>query len=556
MLRYLVEETLAGRSRELKGYTIGVSVFGREEGFDPQADPVVRLEARRLRRDLDGYYVSDGRFNPLRISVPTGKYIPEFQRSGVDAYPTKDEADAADDERDDDADAGGDRVLGIPSRHLLWWVVAVLALGLAALAIVVLWPANHPAPVRSGEEQVHGPGLMVLPFEAQGNTEQGALLAYGISDQIITELSRFPDIRLYMPPAGVDRSAPADAVETGKRLGVTYVVTGSVSLDASTAMIQARLVEVETGRILWTDKYHRALASEPLLAVQGEIATAIASALGQPYGIIRNDISRRLSNDTQPSMSSYECVLRAYRYRRTFSKQLFTPALSCLEEAVKHDPDYAEAWAMLGWLYLDMTRFEWASGDDVVSARDKALRAASKAVVLDNKNALALKALSSIKHYMGNYEEAERLQREALALNPNDPDTLAQLGWRLAARGNFEEGIPFLKRAIERTLNPPGWYFHLIAIDHYRHGRYAEMLTIASRGIMEGAGIGWSLVAIAQGGLGNAEGAEEALRNMAEAAPRLNRDPGKVFRMHGTTDDIADALVEGLRKAGWTPPSD
>jgi len=79
MLSYLVEELLAGRGHLLKGYTIGVSVFGREENFDPQADPVVRLEARRLRQDLDSYYVADGRCNPFRISIPKGRYIPDVR---------------------------------------------------------------------------------------------------------------------------------------------------------------------------------------------------------------------------------------------------------------------------------------------------------------------------------------------------------------------------------------------------------------------------------------------------------------------------------------------
>ena len=85
MLRYLVGEVLAGRSALLKGYAIGVSVFQRGEDFDAQADPVVRLEARRLRRDLDSYYVSEGRWNPLRISIPKGNYAPVVYRNEQDS---------------------------------------------------------------------------------------------------------------------------------------------------------------------------------------------------------------------------------------------------------------------------------------------------------------------------------------------------------------------------------------------------------------------------------------------------------------------------------------
>jgi hypothetical protein len=74
-LRYIVEETLSGRAERLKGYTIAVTVFGRDETFDSQADPVVRLEARRLRRDLDSYYVEAGSRDAVRISIPKGSYV-------------------------------------------------------------------------------------------------------------------------------------------------------------------------------------------------------------------------------------------------------------------------------------------------------------------------------------------------------------------------------------------------------------------------------------------------------------------------------------------------
>ena len=78
MLRFIVDETLAQRGNRLKAYTVALAVFGRDDTFDPQADPVVRLEARRLRRDLDGYYAGAGHHDPLHITVPKGGYVPTF----------------------------------------------------------------------------------------------------------------------------------------------------------------------------------------------------------------------------------------------------------------------------------------------------------------------------------------------------------------------------------------------------------------------------------------------------------------------------------------------
>lgn len=292
-------------------------------------------------------------------------------------------------------------------------------------------------------------------------------------------------------------------------------------------------MDAQTGQVIWSETYHRPLTPGDLLEVEGELAASIATTLGQPYGILKNDLAERASGAANPSMSSYACVLRAYAYRRSFQAELYAPALACVEAAVRRDPDYAEAWAMLGWLLLD---------------------AASRAVAADRTNVLAPKALSSINHYTGNFEEAERLTREALAGNPNDPDTLAQLGWRLAVRGRFDEGIPYLERAIARTVSPPGWYLHLIAIDLYLRGDYDAMLTTAERSAVDGSGISQSLIAIAQGALGNQEAARQALDEMAEISPLLGRDPAEAYRRHQTIDSTVDALVAGLRKAGWTEP--
>ena len=78
-LSYVVEETLTGRAERLKGYSIAVSVYERDENFDADADPVVRLEARRLRRELEHYYLTSGRRDPIKISIPKGAYVPAFE---------------------------------------------------------------------------------------------------------------------------------------------------------------------------------------------------------------------------------------------------------------------------------------------------------------------------------------------------------------------------------------------------------------------------------------------------------------------------------------------
>jgi TolB-like protein len=552
LLEYLVEELLAGREQALKGYTIATAVFDRDETFDPQTDPVVRLEARRLRHDLDGYYVSAGRADALRITIPKGQYAPVIEWQ--DGHPAV-QTSASVPEVDSPGLVLPSPPIRPPGPRRPFLLSGLGALLLAAIA-TILFVTNLNA--RREAQVSQGPALAVLPFAAERGTSEAAFLGRGLADQIAVGLSRFSDFRLYLPAADAGDLTERDSVEVGNRLGLSYVLDGTISSsgdkNAGMIRISARLIDVKSRRILWIATYDRPYAAQALFALQDEIATSIAEALGQPYGIIKTDESISLRDRHEPSMTSYECVLRAYAYRKTFTRDGYEAAAACLEQATRRDPDYAEAWAMLGWLHMDAGRFGWAP--DLIEAYARGLDAASHAASLDRNNVTALKALASIYHYMGEYKESERIQRRALALNPNDPDTLAQLGWRLAVRGRFDEGIPYLRQAIQRTVNPPGWYQHLVAIDHYLHGRYDEMLETAQNAALDGSGISWSLVAIAEGELGDSEAAARALERMAAASPFLARDPVAAYRRHQAVDSIVQPLVTGLRKAGWKEPAE
>lgn len=555
LLAYLVDEMLAGRGHLLKGFNIAVSVFGRGEDFDAKADPVVRLEARRLRRDLASYYVAEGRSNPLRITIPKGHYMPEVLRAGFGA------AERLPDHQSDDEDVPSESVVvaiarlreasereaGDGGALRRRWAIALIAVLVFGACVFGIWAFQKP-----GRTVIEAPKLVVTPFSVLGNRPEDRFLAAGIADQIVTDLSRFPDLRLYLPSPATAVDAE-DPLVAGRRQGMAYAVTGSVSSDGSAVRIAARLVELATGRVLWTADFERPFDPDSLLAIQGQISSAIASTLGQPYGVIQTDLTDRLDAELAPSTPSFECVLRAYAYRRNFDRAMHPQLMACLQQAVQRDPRYADAWAMLGWLELDAGRFGIVP--DKARAYDEALDAATHAVNLDGKSIVSLKALASIDHYRGQFAESVSLQRQALALNPNDPDTLAQLGWRLAVRGNFDEGIPYLQQAIQRTLNPPGWYFHLIAIDDYMRGRYDDMLAAAKHGTADTSGVSWALVAIAYGALGDKSGAREALKSMAAATPRLAKDPAAVLRGHQAIEPIVTALVDGLRKAGWSEPT-
>lgn len=245
-------------------------------------------------------------------------------------------------------------------------------------------------------------------------------------------------------------------------------------------------------------------------------------------------------------------MLRAFDYRRGFRTDLYGPVRACLEAAVARDPDYADAWAMLGWLHLDAGRFGFAPEGRArlcSGARDGDPRRRRRP-----QNTLALKALASVYHYLSRYDDGERLMRAALDLNPNDPDAMAQYGWRLAVRGKFDKGIPYLQRAIDRTISPPGWYFHLIAVDDFLQGDFAGMLDAAERSAVDGSAMSQSFIAIAQGALGHERAARQALDKLAASSPSscaIRRPPtaSTIRRRKSSTPSSPDfARPDGLSR--------
>lgn len=549
-LKYVVEESLSGRSNRLKGYAIAVSVFDRDETFNSQTDPVVRLEARRLRRDLDCYYVDAGTEDPLRITMPKGSYVPHFEWQEISRAasghaekdaPAFDEPPGKDQSRSWAALAAGG--FGRPRHAGVFGLISLIA----AIAAFSWFTVGQKAPADLAADP-GGPGIAVLPFEVLSSGEAGRYIAVGINHELIGELMRFPGFRLYTLPKDFATNEDGSQTITRGETGVTYVVGGSVREDNNEIRVWAQVSNVETGQVLWTETFDRPLVPEALFKLQSELTAEIATALGQPYGVVNSDFNLRAAARGVSSMQSYLCVQRAYVYRRGFSQAEFRPVLECLREAIRRDPDYSDAWAMLGWLYLDAGRYEFDGADAVQANYEKALQAASHAASLAPDDTLGLKVLSSINHYMGHFDEGERLARRAADLNPNDPDTLAQLGWRLAVRGNFDEGIPILKRAIERTVNPPGWYFHLVAIDLYLRGNYEKMLEIANRSAVDGSAFSQALIAIAAGALGDRDAAQTAFEKLPKSGPLAHGVDGFLLR-HGATDEIVRALKAGLERA-------
>jgi len=550
-LHFIVEESLAGRAGRLKGYTIAVTVFGRDESFDAQSDAVVRVEARRLRRDLESYYMNAGNVDSVRISIPKGGYVPQFEKISVEASPmSASDTEAALTGHSADASVTDIFATKAPASRRRFRMQVMAATALFAVLVIALhfWMSVPSARIHGISADADIPSVIVLPFEVLGSTDANPYLAAGVSQELVNNLLRFPGFRLYTQVVRPETIPSGEQTQAQLVSNLTYVISGSVLEEGEKARVIAQMMFAETGEVLWSESYDTPLDPNAMIQRQRDMAGEIATVLGQTYGYIHDDLVSRMETPEISSMQSYICVLRAQEFRRTFSQEQFASILDCLENAVRVDPNYSDAWAMLCWLHMDAGRLEFYGHEQLQMEYDKAFQAGSRAVQLGPDNTMALKALASINYFMGRYAESERLARRAVELNPNDPEGLVQLGWRLAARGNFQEGIPNLERAIDRSVNPPGWYFHFIAIDRYLAGDYEQMLIIAERSAVDGSSLGKALIAIANGALGKREETRQALLRMADGK-LLAADPAAYFLRHGATNEIVEALTAGLAQA-------
>lgn len=566
LLRYLVEQALAGQGDRLKGFAIAVAVFGRNESFDAQADPLVRVEAMRLRRELDMYYGTSGTRDRVRISIPKGAYVPVFawcEGHGEPAAPMA-EADAAGAVTADTAGpAAGpvrtpaDQPASERGHRRRWLAGLALATALATALVTGGIVARHlpqqwMAPFSSARvKQEHGVSVIVLPFRPAGGSKEDEYLAFSFAEQLTTALMRFPGLNLYSAPLGLQRSAAMDPIQASQDQPVAYLVQGSVRSGGGRMQVNVELLDARSGRILWGDTFDRQLAPDSLPDMQDGLARLIATRLGQPYGIIRGIATEQLADHPPPSMVAYGCVLQAYAYRRTFSHQARPRIRRCLENAVQLDPRYADALALLALVRLDTARFEDLAPQETAQELQLAFETARNSVELAPRSALGLQALGAVARYRGQHDAAEQLQRRALELNPDNPEAMAQLGGHLVLRGKGGEGRAHLARAIARSLDPPPWYYFALALEDYMRGDLEAALDAAGKATADDSGGGWSLYAIIQAARGNQDEAAHALSMMTVRAPDLARDAKAWGLKHGFSDATRERFVAGLWQAGW-----
>jgi adenylate cyclase len=317
-LQHVVEETLAGRAERIKAYSIATSTFGRDASFDPAADPIVRIEAGRLRRSLERYYLTVGQHDPIRIDIPKGSYVPAFRpapsRPAAANRPASDAPGPGPLTAGPWPPAAGTAAMiaatasarrpGIRARHIAAPLCLLGALLLAWIGIA--WSGPYPpfSPSRPAAAPAdRAPAIFVAAFDNDGGDASADGLVRGFTREVIVGLTRFEGVSVYGPEPSI-RPGAGDDPNPGRGLPVAFVLTGGVSVSEHRFRVAALLVDARTGRNFWSSVFEHDITAGDAFDARASIANQIALALAQPDGILFSRTDKNVGEKSATVLAS------------------------------------------------------------------------------------------------------------------------------------------------------------------------------------------------------------------------------------------------------------
>ncbi len=501
-LEYVVEETVEGRADRIKAYSIATSVFGRDDDFDPQQDAIVRIEAGRMRRSLEHYYLTSGQGDPIRITIPIGSYVPSFSHSEDAQLDTEQQAEP-----------------------------------------------NLPAP-EVPPKQVHLPSVRVVDFDVESTEDAAIGFARSISRHIIVGLTRFSELTVAGSDPVSGPLAGPDLAAQRVRQGVDFVLTGAVGLADGRLYVEALLMDAESGRYIWSGYVERDLATSSMIQIRTEVADHIVRAIVQPSGAIFSHKSRTSTASGSDNSSALESVIRFHTYWRTFEHDQLESVRLGLERAIISDPHYAEAFVCLSLTYSNIIRFGLVGLATPLNPLRRAIALAHRAIHLSPNSSRGYFALGVACWFSGQADSAIEALETSYALNPNDTEVTAELGLREALRGNWDKGVGLINKAFRQNPALHSGYRVGLSIWHYVHGRYDTAMSEAWRIHVPGVIYPHLMVAISATKLGRTKDAQAALHSLLALDPDYGDKVGRDLEARNVHPAVIEKLVSGLQEAG------
>ncbi|MCP3473659.1 adenylate/guanylate cyclase domain-containing protein [Bradyrhizobium sp. CCGUVB1N3] len=319
------------------------------------------------------------------------------------------------------------------------------------------------------------PSIAVLPFANMSGDPEQEFFADGLTEDIITELSRFHDLLVISRnSAFVYKGKAVKVQDVAREFGVDYVVEGSVRKAGGRVRVTVQLIDAETDRHIWADRYDREL--EDIFAIQDEMTRAIASTLPGRVEAASHDRAKRKPTD---NMAAYECVLAAKILHHRSNRDDNAQAQSLLDRALSLDANYAHAHAWKACVLGQTWVYGWCADRDLTFQHVSS--ELETALALDDNDSDVHRILAALNLNRDDHDRASYHQERALALNPNYDLVVVQQGELLTWLGRPEEGIDWIKKAMRLNPYHPERFWSHLGRAYYCAEKYAEAAEAFSR---------------------------------------------------------------------------
>lgn len=512
LLDYLVNESLAGRGDKIKATSIAIDFYGRDESFDQQSDPIVRVEAGRLRQRLADYYHGPGQNDSVVIEIPKGGYRPEFTHKN--GHFIKEVGEPL---------AKPSSPIQSYSIPLNWGVIGALLI----MVLILAYNLYSEGPSQDGNHSeafvpvpANKPYIVVTPVAATTSNEQSIRLAKGLVEALITNLSKLSGLSVMAHGSVLEaqqRGYPFSIKELRSKFGVTHLLRGTVEQKNGRLVLYVQLVDTKTAQVIWAERIVRSL--DKILDLEEEIALAITTELAVQ---IQPDEQARLS---QYHASSAEAWL-LYRQglitimppkdtaRVQAARQLF-------KRAVEVDPSFAGGYVGQSFSHSTQALFMNSPHPEMELAR--AIELAEQAVALDKDFGGSYAMLAFAHVLAGDIEHGVSNAKKSVAIQPGDAFSQFIMGMSMVIAKQPEQSISHLREALR--LDPMESrmpYLNVLGIAYYAMGDYSNALATIEKNYERGGPRGPHMdvfIAASHAQLGEEEQARQIIIQMQERYP-------------------------------------
>jgi TolB-like protein/cytochrome c-type biogenesis protein CcmH/NrfG len=412
------------------------------------------------------------------------------------------------------------------------------------VSVISTLPSSSAATPRLPDK----PSIAVLPFTNMSGDPEQEYFADGMAEEILTALSHCNSLFVTARNSSFTYKGKAiDVRQVGRELGVRYVLEGSVRRSGDRLRFTVQLIDATSGAQIWADRFDG--GTNDVFELQDRIAESVVAVIEPNVQLAEIE---RMKRKPVANLDAYDLLLRAQQFEYEFTQESFDAALRCLEQALKIDPNYAQAMALAAYCYAERSQQGWLKDRALESA--EGIRLAARAVELAKNDANVLwMAAYAARQLSMDAHLAKELAYRALQLNPNSAIALAMTGWIEVALADPVKALEHLRRADRLSpCDPRTWFINTgMGMAYFQTSQYDDSIVWLKKALAQNphSAVALRVLAACLANLGQKDRASEAIRELLKIEPHLTVSDLRA-RMLMAHEKLWTKFSEALRLAG------